>query len=84
MLQEFSDMVVDDLSNELPPKRSLRHHIYLILNANLSNKATYRMNAQENEEIRKQVQGLSDKGLIREILSPCVVPKVLSPEKYGE
>ena len=41
------------------------------------------MTPQENEEIRNQVQELLDKGMVRESLSPCVVPIVLSPNKYG-
>jgi hypothetical protein len=36
---------------------------------------------QENEEVKRQVQDLMDKGLIRESLIPCVVPTVLSPKK---
>jgi hypothetical protein len=38
---------------------------------------------QENEEVKRQVQGLLDKGLVRERLSPCDVPTVLSPKKDG-
>jgi hypothetical protein len=38
---------------------------------------------QENEEVKRQVQELMDKGLVRESLSPCVVPTVLSPKKEG-
>jgi hypothetical protein len=38
---------------------------------------------QENEEVKRQVQDLMDKGLIRESLTPCVVPTVLSPQKDG-
>ena len=49
----------------------------------MSNKVAYRLTPQENEEVKKQVQELLDKGLIREILSPCVVPTVLSPKKDG-
>lgn len=30
MLQEFSDIEVDDNLNEIPPKRSISHHIDLI------------------------------------------------------
>jgi hypothetical protein len=41
------------------------------------------MTPQENEEIRNQVQELLDKGMVRESLSPCVVPIVLIPNKYG-
>lgn len=42
------------------------------------------MSPNDNEEIRKQVQELLDKGLIRESLSPCVEPTVLAPTKGGE
>ena len=63
-LSEFSDIVVDDLPNELQPKRDISHHIDFIPGASLPNKATYRLTPQENEEVRRQVQGLFDKGLI--------------------
>ena len=41
------------------------------------------MTPRENEEVKNQVQELLDKGLVRESLSPCVVPTVLSPKKDG-
>eukprot|EP00253_Pinus_taeda_P001522 PITA_01522 len=53
MLQEFSDIVVDDLLDKLPPKRSINHHIDFILGASLPNKATYGMSPKDTEEIRK-------------------------------
>lgn len=79
MLSNYNDIIVDDLT----PVRSINHHIYIIPGATLPNKATYRMTPTENEEIRKQVQELLDKGLLRESLSPCVVPTVLSLRKDG-
>jgi hypothetical protein len=39
------------------------------------------LTSQENEEVKNQFKDLMDKGLIREILSPCDVPTVLSPKK---
>jgi hypothetical protein len=83
MLDEFADIIVDDLPNTLPLVRSISHHIDLILGASLPNKSTYRMTPQENEEIERKVQGLLEKGLFEESLSPCVVPTTLIPKKDG-
>jgi hypothetical protein len=83
LLKEFVDIIVDELPHSLPPMRSVSHHIDLIPGAGLPNKAAYRLMPQENEEVKKQVQYLLDKGLVRESLSPCVVPTVLSPKKDG-
>eukprot|EP00253_Pinus_taeda_P020127 PITA_20127 len=84
LLQEFGDIVVDDLLDELPPRRGISHCIDFIPGASLPNKAAYRMSPKDHEEIRKQVQELLDKGLIRESMSPCAVPTVLAPKKGGE
>jgi len=65
ILSEYGDIIVDDFPSELPPIRKISHHMDLIPGASLPNKAAYRMTPQENEEIRKQVQELLDKGLIR-------------------
>jgi hypothetical protein len=75
--------VVHDLPCSLSPIISISHHIDLIPGASLPNKAMYRLTSQENEEVKKQVHDLTEKGLIREILSPCAVPTVLSPKKDG-
>jgi hypothetical protein len=83
LLDNFADIVVDELPNSFPPIRSIIHHIDLILGASLLNKEVYRLTHQENEEVKSQVQELLDKGLVRERLSPCAVPTVLSPKKDG-
>jgi hypothetical protein len=83
LLEEFADIIVDELPHSLPPMRSVSHHIDLIPGASLPNKAAYRLTPQENEEVKRQVQELLEKGLVRERLSPCVVLIVLSPKKDG-
>eukprot|EP00253_Pinus_taeda_P019571 PITA_19571 len=84
LLQDFGDIVVDDLLDEFPPRRGISHCIDFIPGASLLDKAAYRMSPKDHEEIRKQVQELLDKGLIRESMSPCAVPTVLAPKKGGE
>ena len=83
MLDEYADIIVDEFLNELPPVRSISHHIDLIPGASLPNKEEYRLTPQENEEIKQQVQELLEKGLVKERLSHCVIPTVLSPNKDG-
>ena len=83
LLEKFVDIVVDELPHSLPPIRSIIHHIDLIPRASFPNKVAYRLTHRKNEEVKKQVQDLLDKCLVRESLSPCVVPTVLSPKKDG-
>jgi len=83
LLDEFVDIVADDLPNELPTLISISHHIDLITGDKLPNKVAYQITPQENQEIRNQVHELLDKVLVRESLSPCAVPIVLSPKKDG-
>lgn len=52
MLQYFRDIVVDDLPDEFPPKRSISHHIYFIPGSSLPNNVEYQMSPKNNEEIR--------------------------------
>jgi hypothetical protein len=83
LLREFTDIIVYELPHSLPPMRSVSHHIDLIPGVSLPNKAAYRLTLQENEDVKTQVQELLDKGLVREILSPCGVSTMLSPKKDG-
>jgi hypothetical protein len=43
LLDDFVDIVVDEMPNSLPPIRSISHHIDLIPEAILPNKAAYRL-----------------------------------------
>ena len=43
LLDECADIIVDELPNDLPPIRSISHHIDLIPCASLPNKAAYRL-----------------------------------------
>jgi hypothetical protein len=65
LLENFVDIVVDEFPNSLPPIKSISHHIDLVLGENLPNKETYRLTHQVNEEVKRQVQDLLDKGLVR-------------------
>ena len=64
MLSEFSDIVVDDLPDEFPQKRNISDHIDFIPRGSLPNKESYILTPQENEELRRQVQGFLDKGFV--------------------
>ncbi|GJR50543.1 gag-pol polyprotein [Tanacetum coccineum] len=84
LLKSYSQVFPTEIPPGLPPKRSIQHKIDLIPGASLPNKPAYRTNPQETIEIRKQVDILLEKGLIRESLSPCAVPTLLVPKKNGE
>ena len=49
LLENFVDIVVDELPSSFPPIKSINHHIDLILGVSFPNKAMYRLIPQENE-----------------------------------
>ena len=67
----------------LPPKKEIVHDINLQQDAPLPNIRMYKLSALENEEIKKQVQELLEKGFIRPSTSPCGSPIVLVKKKDG-
>ena len=64
LLEEFLDIVSDNVPDGLPPIRKISHQMDLILGANLPNKATHKMTPAESEELNRKVNELLQKGLI--------------------
>ena len=84
LLQQYPDLTPTNLPAGLPPTRGITHQIDLFPGAKLPNQATYRMTPFEDEEMRRQITELAEKGLIRESMSPCATPALLSPKKGGK
>ena len=55
LLNDYLDIITDELPSALPPIRSINHNIDLIPSAILPNKEAYRVTPQENEEVGRQV-----------------------------
>jgi hypothetical protein len=51
MLEDFKEIFTEELPTGLPPLHNISHQIDLILGSILPNKALYRMNPSESEEV---------------------------------
>ena len=67
----------------LPPKRGIQHEIQLQQDCPLPNIGMYWMSVMESAKIKKKIQELLEKGVIRPSKSPCGYHIVLVPKKYG-
>ncbi|XP_017982330.1 PREDICTED: uncharacterized protein LOC108663252 [Theobroma cacao] len=81
IIEEFCDVVPEEIPHGLPPMRDIQHAIDFILGIVIPNKPAYLMSPQEYKELQHQVKQLLEKGLVRESVSPCVVPALLVPKK---
>jgi hypothetical protein len=77
MLEEFRDIMPEEMPEGLTPMRDIQHYIGLVLGASLPNLLHYQMSPKENTIFQEQVEGLIQKGHLRESMSPCVVLSLL-------
>nr|GEZ24904.1 hypothetical protein [Tanacetum cinerariifolium] len=74
ILEDFKDVIPNEIRTGLPPMREVKHCIDLVPSFVLPNKATYRMNPKEHEELQRQVDEILKKGVLQESKSPWAVP----------
>ncbi|XP_060177895.1 uncharacterized protein LOC132607836 [Lycium barbarum] len=83
LLQEYEALFPEETPNGLPPLRGIEQQIDFVPGSQIPNKPAYRSNPEETKELQRKVEELLNKVLVKQSLSPCVVPVILVPKKDG-
>jgi hypothetical protein len=82
-LDEFLDVMREELSDELPSRKQVDHAIEVILGVAPPAKAPYRMSHEELKELKVQLEELLAKGYIKPSKSPYGAPVFFVHKKDG-
>ncbi|GJP54766.1 hypothetical protein CLOM_g13812 [Closterium sp. NIES-68] len=83
LLKEFQDILSYDLPNKLPPYRMHQHEIVEEPSSKPTFRAPYRLSPTQLADMKKQIEYLLAKGLIRPSTSPYGAPVLFTPKPYG-
>ncbi|XP_060190640.1 uncharacterized protein LOC132619902 [Lycium barbarum] len=81
LLQEYEALLPKEMPDGLPPLRGIEHQINFVPGSQIPNKPAYRSKSEETKELKRRVEELLKKGLVKESLSPCAIPVILVPKK---
>lgn len=82
-LSMYSDILVNDMPNELPPLRTVNHDINLEPGLAPPYKQPYRLSFDEQTELKRQLTDMLAKGFIRPSHSPFGAPVLFVQKKDG-
>ncbi|CAI7850205.1 unnamed protein product [Closterium sp. NIES-53] len=83
ILEEFQDVLPDDLPNQQPPYRTHQHEIVEEPGSKPTFRAPYRLSPTELADMKKQIEYLLEKRLIRPSTSPYGAPVLFTPKPDG-
>jgi len=83
VLTEYADCFPPDLPKRLPPSRDVDHRIELLPGSAPPSLATYRMSPTELDELKRQIDDLESKHVLRPSKSPFGAPVLLTKKKDG-
>ncbi|KAL0443877.1 UNVERIFIED_CONTAM: RNA-directed DNA polymerase [Sesamum latifolium] len=82
-LNEFEDVMPDELPRKLQPKRAVDHEIELVPGTKPPVRTPYRMSQPELVELRKQLQDMLERGIIKPAKSSYGAPVLFQKKADG-
>ncbi|CAI5483057.1 unnamed protein product [Closterium sp. Yama58-4] len=83
VLEQYKDIMPDDLPTSVPPARTHEHEIVEEPGAKPVSRAPYRLSPTELTDMKKQIEYLLDRQLIRPSTSPYGAPVLFTPKPDG-